>query len=610
MMSDGMKRLTSKKAALSVAIAMTVGLSGCGDSGDAESAKKAPQPAPTPAASAPAPAPAPVAPAPVAKAPEPAPAPVVAKKEAAPEAVAKTVSASSPALSEVDFERAKDLYFQRCAGCHGVLRKGATGKSLMPKDTLELGQERLEKIITYGTEGGMNNFDDIFSKEEISLISTYIQMEPPIPPEMSLAMMKERTKTYTAPEDYPTKPLHGRNWENFFVVIERDAGKAAIIDGDTKEIVTHIDTGYAVHVIKATEHHATEHPVGGVPGRFWYTMGRDGRMTKIDLFQTPDKMLVAETQIAYDARDVAISGDGRYVIGGGYWPPHFVIADAITMEPLKVVSTRGVNVDGEYVNESRVAAIYTTPNEPTFLVSAKELGQMWQVDYTDLANLRIDKIDSAKFLHDGFFDPTGRYFQIAANASDKMVVVDTKSRKLEAMIDTNGKKPHPGPGANWNDPEFGPVGATTHLGTGMVTVWGNDPKGNAEHAWKIVREIETDGAGVFIRTHPNSKYVWADQTKHPEPEIQQSVQVISKATGKIVKTIRVTEEEGKAAVHIEFNEDGSEAWISVWNRADNGNPTGEIVVYDAKTLEEKTRIKGLTTPTGKFNVSNRTNHVT
>ncbi len=52
------------------------------------------------------------------------------------------------------------------------------------------------------------------------------------------------------------------------------------------------------------------------------------------------------------------------------------------MEPLKVVSTRGINVDGEYVNEARVAAIYTTPNEPTFLVAVKELGQMWQVDYT------------------------------------------------------------------------------------------------------------------------------------------------------------------------------------------------------------------------------------
>jgi nitrite reductase (NO-forming)/hydroxylamine reductase len=34
------------------------------------------------------------------------------------------------------------------------------------------------------------------------------------------------------------------------------------------------------------------------------------------------------------------------------------------------------------------------------------------------------------------------------------------------------------------------------------------------------------------------------------------------------------------------------------------------VVYDAKTLKEKKRIKGLFAPTGKFNVYNRTNHVT
>ena len=520
---------------------------------------------------------------------------------------AMNVSAAEPTLSEADFEHAKTLYFQRCAGCHGVLRKGATGKNLEPKATKKLGQKRLEKILTFGTEGGMNSFDDIFSKQDITTMATFIQMEPPLPPEMSLALMQERTKVYIEPKDYPSKPMHGLNWENFFVVIERDAGKIAIIDGDTHKIVAHLDAGYAVHVLKATEHHAKDHAKN--PGRFWYSIGRDGKLNKFDLWQTPDKMLVAETQIAYDARDVAVSGDGKYVIAGGYWPGHFVIVEAETMKPIKVVSTRGINVDGEFINESRVAAIYTTPNESTFLISAKELGQMWQVDYTDLDNLRIDMINSAKFLHDGFFDPSGRYFQIAANASNKMVVIDTKERRLEAMIDVD-KLPHPGPGANWNDPKCGPVGGTTHLGVGKVTVWGNDPIGHKDQAWKICYEVETDGAGVFIRTHPKSDYYWADQTKHPEPEVQQSVQVISKKTREIVKTIRVTEEDGKAAVHFEFNKDGTEVWVSVWNRKANKNPTGEIVVYDAKTLKEIKRIKGLTTPTGKFNVHNRTNHVT
>ncbi|MEW7980907.1 MAG: cytochrome D1 domain-containing protein [Candidatus Sedimenticola endophacoides] len=397
-----------------------------------------------------------------------------------------TAGAAAPTLSEADFEQSKTIYFQRCAGCHGTLRKGATGKSLEPANTMKLGQERLEKIITYGTEGGMNNFNDIMSADEIKKMTTYIQMEPPIPLEMSLELMKERHHVFVDPKDYPTKPLHGRNWENFFLVIERDVGKVAVIDGDTKEVVAHVSTGYAVHVLKAAEHHKSLHTENA--GRFWYTQGRDGKLTKIDLWQTPDKMKVAEVQIAYDARDVAVSGDGKYVVGGGYWPPHFVIADAHTMEPLKVVSARGVNVDGEYVNESSVAAIYDTPNQSSWLVSMKELGQMWQVHYDDIDNLKITQIDTAKFLHDGFFDPTGRYFQIAANASNKMVVVDTETEKLEAMIDTD-KLPHPGPGANWNDPKCGPVGGTTHLGVGKVTVWGNDPAGHKDQAWKIVSAL-------------------------------------------------------------------------------------------------------------------------
>jgi nitrite reductase (NO-forming) / hydroxylamine reductase len=51
-------------------------------------------------------------------------------------------------------------------------------------------------------------------------------------------------------------------------------------------------------------------------------------------------------------------------------------------------------------------------------------------------------------------------------------------------------------------------------------------------------------------------------------------------------------------------------WASVWNRKDSKTDNGEIVIFDAKTLEEKARIKGLFAPTGKFNVHNRTNHVT
>ena len=46
------------------------------------------------------------------------------------------------------------------------------------------------------------------------------------------------------------------------------------------------------------------------------------------------------------------------------------------------------------------------------------------------------------------------------------------------------------------------------------------------------------------------------------------------------------------------------------NRKDSKEPNGEMVIFDAKTLKKKKRIKGFYAPTGKFNVHNRTNHVT
>jgi mono/diheme cytochrome c family protein len=39
-------------------------------------------------------------------------------------------------MTKAEFDKARQIYFERCAGCHGVLRKGATGKPLTPDITL------------------------------------------------------------------------------------------------------------------------------------------------------------------------------------------------------------------------------------------------------------------------------------------------------------------------------------------------------------------------------------------------------------------------------------------------------------------------------------------
>lgn len=56
--------------------------------------------------------------------------------------------AAIPTLTAAEFDHARQIYFERCAGCHGVLRKGATGKALTPDITRARGTEYLKTFLT------------------------------------------------------------------------------------------------------------------------------------------------------------------------------------------------------------------------------------------------------------------------------------------------------------------------------------------------------------------------------------------------------------------------------------------------------------------------------
>ena len=527
-------------------------------------------------------------------------------------------AADAPKLTAAEKEKGKEIYFQRCAGCHGVLRKGATGKNLEPhwvktaKDgtkseggTLNLGTDRLTKIIAYGTDGGMVNYDDILTKDEIDLMARYIQNVPDIPPEFSLKDMRDSWKLIVPKDKRPKKQMNKVNLSNVFAVTLRDAGKLALIDGDKHEIWKILDTGYAVHISRLS-----------ASGRYVYTVGRDGLVTIIDLWME-NPTTVASVRLGSDARSIDTSKfkgfEDKYLVGGTYWPPQYSIMDGETLEPLKIVSTRGQTVDGEYHPEPRVASIVSSRQKPEWVINIKETGLVQLVDYTDIKNLKTTTIESAKFLHDGGWDASGRYFLVAANASNKVVAVDTKEGKLAAIVDT-AKIPHPGRGANFVHPKFGPVWATGHMGDSVVTLISTptDSGKYKQHNWKVVQELKMPGSGnLFVKSHPKSNNLWADSPNNPEREIAESVYVFDKNNlDAPPRQVNVAADSGlpqgkayRRAVHPEYNKAGDEVWISVWaGKTDQS----AIVVYDDKTLKLKKVITSpeIVTPTGKFNIYN------
>jgi len=521
------------------------------------------------------------------------------------EPMVQSTNPKAPPMTQAEFDVARKVYFERCAGCHGVLRKGATGKPLTPDLTVAKGTDYLKIFIAYGSPAGMPNWQTSgeMTEKEVDLMARYIQHEPPQPPEWGMEQMKQSWKVIIPPAQRPTKKMNKYNISNIFSTTLRDTGEVALIDGDTKQIINIVKTGYAVHISRLS-----------ASGRYLFVIGRDAKINMIDLWmEKPDN--VAEIRVGLEARSVETSKykgfEDKLAIAGSYWPPQYTIMKGDTLEPLKIVGTRGMTVDKqEYHPEPRVASIVGSHFKPEFVVNVKETGQTLLVDYRDIDALKVTTIGTARFLHDGGLDSTKRYFMVAANQSNKIAAVDLKEGKLTALIDV-GKIPHPGRGANFVHPKFGPVWATGHLGDETISLIGTDPVKHKQYAFKEVAKLAGPGGGaLFIKSHPKSKNLWSDAPLNPDPKISQSIVVYDiNNLDKGYKVLPIAEwadlkdDGAKRVVQPEYNKAGDEVWFAVWSAK---NKQSALVVVDDKTLKLKAVIKDprLITPTGHFNVYN------
>ncbi|CTQ46751.1 MULTISPECIES: nitrite reductase [Stappiaceae] len=513
-----------------------------------------------------------------------------------------------PVMTPEEYQNANQIYFERCAGCHGVLRKGATGKPLTTDITRENGYEYLRDFITYGSPAGMPNWGTSgeLTEEQVDMMARYILLEPASPPEFGMDEMRKSWKVLVAPEDRPKEKLNDIDIDNLFSVTLRDSGQVALIDGETYAIHAVINTGYAVHISRIS-----------ASGRYLYVIGRDALVNMIDLWME-EPATVAQIKVGTEARSIETSKmkgwEDKYAIAGSYWPPQYVIMDGDTLEPLKIKSTRGMVYDDQtYHPEPRVASIVASHYNPEFIVNVKETGKILLVDYSDIKNLKTTEIEAERFLHDGGFDSTKRYFLVAANARGKVAVVDTKEGKLTALLETGGQTPHPGRGANLIHPTYGPVWVTSHLGDETVALIGTDPEGHPDSAWKVVQTLYGLGGGsLFVKSHPKSNHLYVDAPLNPDAEVSGAIAVFNvddltqeEPEYKVLPIVEWADvgEGQPRVVQGEFDQAGEEIWFSVWNAKDKESA---IVVVDDKTLELKHVIKDerLITPTGKFNVFN------
>jgi nitrite reductase (NO-forming)/hydroxylamine reductase len=325
--------------------------------------------------------------------------------------------------------------------------------------------------------------------------------------------------------------------------------------------------------------------------RWAYNVGRDGWLFKIDLYTLK---AVTKVKVGLDSRGIAISDDGRFVIVGNYVPTTAVILDAKTLEPLKVIHTEGNDPEGKFVKSRVCITSDVSPKlaGPYFIIALKEAGQMWRIDWSK-PDFPIAKVEGVgHILHDGFLSPDNKRFYVASQKDNWMAVIDVREWKLVDKIST-GKTPHPGSGAAWTASDGHVYGATVHAGEGKIAVWDISTGLNAGLADdRIAASIETAGPGLFIRSHDQSPYVWAD-TMFGKPANR--IYVFDKNPPfKVVKVI----EEGTQTLHPEFTADGKDVYVADWQE-------NKVRVYNATTFEKVTEISGIETPTGIFTTERR-----
>ncbi|VAX11066.1 Nitrite reductase associated c-type cytochorome NirN [hydrothermal vent metagenome] len=404
--------------------------------------------------------------------------------------------------------------------------------------------------------------------------------------------VKNSRLVYPEVKNLSATPSWDADPTNIFTVIETADHHATILDGDTFTPLHRLQTRAGLYGA----------PKYSPDGRYIYFGTRDGWISQYDLYNLT---WVAEVRAGVNMRNFAISSDGQFLLAGNEMPRTLVVLSAVDLSPLNVLE-----VKDEQGRTSRVSAVYDAGNRHSFIVALKEFNEVWEMSYEvpppmgfgkwmhdyrenagensgfdrskDLFPVRRIKLKSRL---DNLFLNSTNELMVGSSRAGTVQIIDLDLGRVMHVLELPGM-PHPGSGVSWIY-QGRTILAIPNLKESLVSILDLE-KGT------LIKQIKTQGSGLFIQTHKNSPYAWVDTFFSANKE---SVQIIDKRTLKIAKTLKPAP--GKTVAHVEFDKQGQHALLSVWDSE------GAVIVYDAKTLTEIKRLP-MKSPSGKYNVHNRT----
>ncbi len=440
----------------------------------------------------------------------------------------------------------KKLYNKYCAACHHKERIGIAGPPLIPEFLRKYKLKDLSKKIKNGFPQTLMPSYEFLNPYELLEISRYIKS----PVDKNLTWNKEDIVKSTKYFNDAQKDLGIMNIEQILPVVERDGGYVWIMEDE-----------------KILDKFPLKNVHGGIKYQFPEALNifvptRDGWVEKYSL---KEGRRVLKTRPCINLRNVSLSRDGKSVVATCLLPKQMVVMNSDTLKPDKIIALDG-----------KVSALYElyTKDEMIFTYRDKPL-----VGIVDSKNFDIKYKKIKEPIEDFFIDPFDKFLIATARGGKVLRVYEIEGMK-EVFEHKMEGMPHLFSATYWyKDGKF--YFATPHLRKPYITIW-------QMYDWKFVKQIKTDGDGFFVKTHPNTPYLWIDNGTD-------ELILVSKNDYSKRKIIPV---KGKQYIHAEFTGDGKYTYLSIYEH------NGSIEVWDTISLKHITSYAA-DIPVGKYNYINK-----
>jgi len=438
----------------------------------------------------------------------------------------------------------KELYNTNCAVCHHKDRIGLTGPPLIPAFLKKMKIKHLISKIRNGFPQTLMPKYEFLKTYELLAIARYIKS-----PVGEFSWGKEEIKNSIVTFKDKINPLPIKDIEQVLPVVERDGNRVWVMEG---------------------EKILSKFPLKNVHGGIKYTMNgeniyvptRDGWVERYSL---KEGRRVNRVRACINLRNVSLSRDGKKAFITCLLPEQMVVVDTMSLKPIKVTKLEG-KVSALYEFYSKDEAVFTYRNSP-------------KIGIVNTNTLKISYRDLKAPMEDFFIDPFEEYIIGTARRGKELSVYNLKSLKEVFRHKMEGM-PHLFSATYWyKNGNF--YFATPHIRKPYVTVW-------KMYDWKFEKQVNIGGDGFFVKTHPTTPYLWADNGGD-------ELILIDKKDYKIKKLIP---RKGKQYIHTEYSGDGKYTYLSIYER------DGEIIVWDTISFKELASYPA-NIPVGKYNFINK-----